>query len=67
MSIRDYMPEEIVFCKVSEFINILTPQELIESIFIMIGIGEWLASTLIMNNKAGLVSDLLMDEKNQSI
>lgn len=39
MSIRDYMPEEI-FCKVSEFINILTPQELIESIFIMIGIGE---------------------------
>lgn len=40
MSIRDYMPEEIVFCKVSEFINILTPQELIESIFIMIGIGE---------------------------
>ena len=56
-----------VFCKVSEFINILTPQELIESIFIMIGIGEWLASTLIMNNKAGLVSDLLMDEKNQSI
>lgn len=40
MSIRDYMPEKIVFCKVSEFINILTPQELIESIFIMIGIGE---------------------------
>lgn len=40
MSIGDYLAEQIAFCKVSEFINILTQQKLIESTFIMIGIRE---------------------------